>query len=32
MSKGEFVIRVVPSLTDFSRADWSRLSGASRDD
>ena len=32
MSKGEFVIRVVPSLTDFSREDWSRLSGASRDD
>ena len=32
MSKGEFVIRVVPSLTEFSREDWGRLSGASRDD
>jgi uncharacterized protein len=32
MSKGEFVIKVVPSLTDFSRGDWSRLSGASRDE
>ncbi len=32
MSKGEFVIKVVPSLTDFSREDWSLLSGASRDE
>lgn len=31
MSKGEFVIKVVPSLTGFSRDDWSRLSGAARD-
>jgi predicted N-acyltransferase len=32
MSDGEFVIRVMPSLGDVARDDWSQLGGTSRDD
>ncbi len=32
LDKGEFVIRVVPSMTGFTREEWSQLSGTSRSD